>query len=171
MAKLLTLSRIIDFINRHLFSLVSYFSLFMVIVQFVVVILRYVFGIGFVMLQESILYMHAFLFLFTVSGTYIANEHIRVDIFFQGFSDTKKAWVDLLGCLFLIVPFSVLILYTSRKYVLNSWKTLEGSREVSGIQGVYLLKTAIPLFAFFLLLQAISQIIKAYHQLKMKQKH
>ena len=66
MAKLLTLSRIIDFINRHLFSLVSYFSLFMVIVQFVVVILRYVFGIGFVMLQESILYMHAFLFLFTV---------------------------------------------------------------------------------------------------------
>ena len=94
------------------------------------------------------------------ADTLLQNEHVRVDIFYARMSAQKKALVDLLGSLFFILPFAVLIAYVSFDYVSIAWSVREGSRETSGIPAIYLLKSVILVFAVQIGLQAVSNIIK-----------
>lgn len=161
MPSLLThLARLIDRVNHTIGNSVAWLCVLMVLVQFLIVGMRYVFGIGSIMLQESVLYMHGALFMLAAADTLLQNEHVRVDIFYARASATRKALIDLLGCAFLVLPVCLLLFYVSWDYVAISWSVLEGSRETSGIQGVFLLKTVILIFAAQLALQAVSTIIK-----------
>lgn len=153
---------LIDELNALILRLAAWLTIFMVLVQFFVVIMRYAFGTGSVQLQESIIYMHGVLFMIAAAGTLLADAHVRVDIFYRQLTERKKAWVNLFGIFLFLLPFCFLIIYTAWDYVANSWQTLEGSRETSGIQAVYLLKTIIPLTALLLGLQGCSQAIKAF---------
>lgn len=137
-------------------------TLFVVAAQFAVVILRYVFGLGSVWLQESITYGHAALFLLAAAWTLSAGGHVRVDIFYAGFSPRRKAAVDLAGALLLLIPFMLAIAVLSLPYVARSWAIFERSREAGGLPLVFLLKTLIPLFAALLALQGIAQAIRAW---------
>jgi TRAP-type mannitol/chloroaromatic compound transport system permease small subunit len=58
------------------------------------------------------------------------------------------------------VPTAILIIVYSRTYVGNAWRILEGSGEVGGIPGVFLLKTLIPTMALLLLLQSVAEIVR-----------
>src|SRR4029079_1168332 len=111
--------------------------------------------------QESILYAHAALFLLAAAWTLKEGGHVRVDVFYADASPRAKAWIDLLGALFLLLPFACAILWFSLPYVGRSWAILERSRESSGLALVFLLKPLIPVFALLLALQGISQIAKA----------
>ena len=124
-------------------------------------IARHVFGIGNIQAQESITYMHAFAFMLAAAWTLSLNEHVRVDIFYRDALPGTKAWVDLAGALLLLIPFCVLVIALSWGYVGRSWAVLEGSRETSGIQAVFLRKTVIPVFAAMLGLQGIAMAIRA----------
>ena len=73
--------------------------------------------------------------------------------------------VDLLGALLLLIPFALSLLILSLPYVARSWSILERSRETSGLPFVYLLKTLIPVFAALLVLQGVSQAIRAAYAL------
>ncbi|WP_425409840.1 TRAP transporter small permease subunit [Hyphococcus sp.] len=119
----------------------------MAIVQFSVVILRYVFGINFLAMQESITYMHGALFLLAAGYALLTNDHVRVDIFYREAPPRRKALIDFLGTYLFLFPFSLLILWTSRPYVARSWAVSEGSSEASGIPALFLLKSCIPAFA------------------------
>jgi TRAP-type mannitol/chloroaromatic compound transport system permease small subunit len=125
----------------------------MVIITFSVVVLRYVFESGSIALQESVTYMHAVVFMLCAAYTLKHDAHVRVDIFYQRWSVRTRAWADLLGTLLLLVPVCVFIIASSLGYVAASWSILEGSQEAGGLDGVYLLKTAIPVMAGLLLLQ------------------
>lgn len=150
----------IDRLNHAIGRSAAWLALAMVLVQFAVVVLRYVFGIGSIMLQEAIVYMHGVLFMMAAADTLLQDEHVRVDIFYARAAARRKALVNLLGCAFFILPFCCLIAFVSLDYVSMAWSVREGSRETSGIQGVYLLKTIILVFAAQLALQAISGILK-----------
>jgi len=89
------------------------------------------------------------------------DGHVRVDIFYRNFSHKKQAWVNLLGCLLLLIPVTVFITVMSFDYVVSSWLLLEGSREAGGLPGVFILKSLIPLLSFTLIIQAISEMLKA----------
>ena len=154
--------RNIDRINHTIGRGAMWLSTAMVLVQFIVVIMRYAFGIGSILMQEAIVYMHAFLFMMAAADTLLADAHVRVDIFYTRMPPARKAVVDLLGYVFLVMPFCVLLFSVSIDYVRLSWSVLEGSRETSGIPAVFLLKTVILLFAMQLGLQAISGSIKAW---------
>ena len=132
----------------------------MVAAQFLVVLLRYVFGIGSVWLQESVFYAHAGLILLTPAWTLWAGGHVRVDIFYAGMSERAKARADLLGALILLLPFMAALVWLAMPYTARSWAIFERSREVGGIPLVWLLKTLIPLFAVLLGLQGIAQAIQ-----------
>jgi len=118
--------------------------------------MRYVFGFNSIALQESVIYAHAIMFMLGSAYTLLAGGHVRVDIFYHSMSERRKAWVDFLGTLFLLVPFMLLILNSSWNYVEGAWRTLEGSRESSGLPYVYLLKSVILGFAGLMLLQGVS---------------
>ncbi|MAU59104.1 MAG: C4-dicarboxylate ABC transporter permease [Parvibaculum sp.] len=161
MEALSRIARLIDAFNERVGRAFSWLALLMVLVQFVVVLQRYVFGVGSIWAQESIVYMHGLMFMIVAGYTLLHNAHVRVDVFYRIMPPARKALVDLLGTLFLLWPVCFLIFYVSLPYVEASWAVREGSRETSGIQGVYLLKSVILVFAVLLALQGLSTIIHA----------
>ena len=139
---------------------VSWLSLFMVLVTFIVVILRYVFDSGSIALQESATYLHATVFLVGMAYTLQQDAHVRVDIFYSRFSTQTKAWVDLFGAVFLLLPFMLFISWISWLYISDSWSVFEGSREAGGLPGVFLLKSLILVMTFLLSLQTMTQMAR-----------
>ncbi|TMJ32789.1 MAG: TRAP transporter small permease subunit [Alphaproteobacteria bacterium] len=140
---------------------VMWLCLFLVLIQFCVVLMRYAFAAGSIRLSESILYAHAALFLLAAAWTLQQDGHVRVDVFYSKASARTKALVDLLGALLFLLPFMAVIIFFALPYVARSWSVLERSRETSGLPFVYLLKTLVPLFALLMGLQGISQVIHA----------
>ncbi len=155
------LANILDTINRAIGKTFAWFIILMVLVQFAVVLMRYVFGVGSLWAQESIVYMHAFTFMLAAAYTLSADGHVRVDIFYRGANPRRKAWVNLFGAIVLLIPVSVLVILVSWTYVANSWRIFEGSMEASGIQGVFLLKTAIPVFGLMMGLQGVVMVLRS----------
>jgi len=140
---------------------VAWLALVLVLVTFLIVVLRYVFNIGSVALQESLLYLHSMIFLLGAAYTLRHDAHVRVDIFYRPMSARKKAWVDLLGALFLLIPFCLFIFFISWEYVTSAWSYREGSRESGGIDAVFLLKTLLLIMPAAVLLQGLAQILRS----------
>ncbi|MBJ3776027.1 TRAP transporter small permease subunit [Acuticoccus mangrovi] len=157
-----TVAALIDGFNRCVGKVVSWLVLTMVLVQFGVVLARYVFGTGDLWAQESIVYMHGFLFMLAAAYTLSEDGHVRVDIFYRSASLRYRAIVNLVGALFLLIPVSITILIASWNYVASSWRILEGSMESSGIPGVFLLKTAIPVFGVMMAAQGVVMILRSF---------
>jgi TRAP-type mannitol/chloroaromatic compound transport system permease small subunit len=158
---MLDLADRIDRLNGAVGRTLAWAALFIVLVQFAVVVLRYAFGIGSIWLSESIFYGHAALFMLAAAWTLREGGHVRVDVFYADAAPATKAWVDLIGSLLLLLPFMLVLLWFALPYVARSWATLERSRETSGIPAVFLLKTLIPLFALMMALQGVAQAIRA----------
>lgn len=151
----------IDRCNEAIGTSVAWLTLVMVIITFVVVVLRYGFNLGSIAMQETIHYMHAFVFMLAAAYTLKKDEHVRVDIFYQKLSIKGKAWVDLLGSLFLLMPVMIFILWFSAAYVFRSWQIVETSPEAGGLTFVYCLKTTLLLMPVLMLLQGISTALKS----------
>ena len=147
---------------------IAWFTLFIVIITFLVVLLRYGFDIGSIALQESITYFHAFVFMLGSAYTLKHDGHVRVDIFYRKMTPTKKAWVDLLGTLLLLFPVCLFILIVSWDYVFTSWSLLEESGEAGGLAYVYILKTSLLLMPLLLMLQGLVMVIKSVLTIKEK---
>jgi TRAP-type mannitol/chloroaromatic compound transport system permease small subunit len=139
---------------------VMWLSLLIVLLQFTVVMMRYLFGIGSIWASEAVIYGHAALFMLAAAWTLQQDGHVRVDVFYSNASPRTKALVDLLGSLLLLMPFVTVIAWFAVPYVARSWADLERSREISGLPFVYLLKTLIPMFALLLGLQGIAQAVR-----------
>ncbi|WP_321392072.1 TRAP transporter small permease subunit [Emcibacter sp.] len=150
---------VIDLINEKLGRIIAWATLILVLVQFGIVITHYIFRDGSIFLQESLLYLHSLIFLGAAGYTLKHNGHVRVDVFYGNFSEKAKAWVNLLGTLLFLTPVTVVIGWYSWPFVMDSWSAMEGSIESSGIQAVYLLKSMILLFVFFILLQGLSLVL------------
>jgi TRAP-type mannitol/chloroaromatic compound transport system permease small subunit len=139
----------------------AWLILFVVAVQFALVVARYAFDVGSIRWTESVIYADATLFLLAAAWTLRAGGHVRVDVFYAEASPRAKAWIDLLGALLLLLPFALVLLWLSVPFAQRSWAILERSQETSGLPLVFLLKTLIPLFAAMLALQGVSQVIRA----------
>jgi TRAP-type mannitol/chloroaromatic compound transport system permease small subunit len=140
---------------------IAWLTLGMVLITFAVVVLRYGLQIGSIALQESVTYLHAVVFMLGAAYTLKHDSHVRVDIFYQKASPRSRAWTNLLGTLCLLFPTCVFIFVSSLDYVTSSWSIHEGSRETGGLDGVFLLKTTIPLMALLLLLQGCSLALRS----------
>jgi TRAP-type mannitol/chloroaromatic compound transport system permease small subunit len=139
----------------------AYLAIGIVSLQFLVVLLRYAFSFGSIWLSETIVYAHASLLMLAAAWTLREGGHVRVDIFYADASARTKALIDLIGALFLLLPFSCVLLWLSFPYATRAWMILERSHETSGLPLVFLLKTLIPVFALLLALQGVSQAIRA----------
>lgn len=158
---MIALADTIDWLNAKIGRAAAWLCLAVVAIQFAVVVLRYLFGIGSIWLQESIIYSHAAMFLLVAAWTLKNDGHVRVDIFYASASPRRKAIIDLCGALLLLIPFAGALLYFSWFYVARSWAIMEGSREASGLPLVFVLKTLIPVFAAMLILQGAAQAMRA----------
>jgi len=158
-ARLQTIAVLLDRFAETTWRVIAWLTLAMVLITFAVVILRKLFETGSIALQESVSYLHAAVFMLGAAYTLKQDGHVRVDILYQKFTPRTRAWVDLLGTLLLLFPVCLYIFFSSLEYVGASWSMLEGSREAGGLDGVFLLKTAIPVMAVLLLLQGCSIVL------------
>ena len=155
------LSEAIDAINRVIGRVVSWSILVIVLLQFAVVIMRYVFGFGSVWVQETITYVYATSFMATAGYSLLRDGQVRVDIFYRDASARAKAVVDIVGTFVFLWPVTGLLLWVAYPYVARSFAIFEGSRETAGLPFVYLLKAEILLFAGLLALQGLSLLIRS----------
>lgn len=133
-----------------------------------VVVLRYGFDIGAVVLQESVIYLHATAFMLGIAYTMKVDEHVRVDVIYGRLSGRQQAWVNLAGHLLFLLPVALTIGIGSLPYVTASWHILEGSPEVGGIPGIFVLKTLIPVMATLVTLQGLAEIARNVRHLAQK---
>jgi len=144
----------------------AWLVLAVVLLEFALVVARYLFGLGSIWLSEAAVYAHAALFLLAAAWTLSAGGHVRVDIFYADASVRIKAIVDLAGALLLLMPFALALLYLATPYVARSWTILERSQEASGLPLLFVLKTLIPVFALLMALQGLAQAIRAAQALR-----
>lgn len=156
----------LDGLNRIVGLGARWLVLFMVLVQFAVVVLRYVFGTSFIWAQELVLYLHAALFMLAAGYTLLVDEHVRVDVFYSRLGVRGRAWIDLIGTLAFLLPACVVIVAFSWRFAWRSWAILEGPISVGGIPASFLLKTLVPLFAILLFLQGTSLALKSLDRLR-----
>lgn len=152
---------LLDHINKLTGQLVRWLVLFMMCAQFVIVLLRYVFGVSNIAMNESVLYMHAALFMLGAGYTLMTDDHVRVDIFYSKMTARGKAGIDVFGHLVLLIPAIMMLLYWSWPTVRNAWSIYEGAISVGGIPASFLLKTLIPAFCVLLLVQSISCLLRS----------
>lgn len=139
---------------------ISWLTMLMVITMTSVVILRYGFNIGWIWLQESVLYLHAFILMLAMSYTLKVDEHVRVDIFYRKMNVKAKDSVNLFGHIFFLIPTCSFILFMSWSYVTQSWQIGESSQEAGGLPLVYILKSLLILMPSLLIIQGLCEATK-----------
>ncbi|MEO0977037.1 MAG: TRAP transporter small permease subunit [Pseudomonadota bacterium] len=154
------LAGVLERVNSLIGNTLCWAALAMLLLQFVIVLLRYVFGYSYIFLDEGVLYLHASLFMLGAGYTFLVNAHVRVDIFYARCSERTQAWIDLFGHLFLLTPALLLLIWFSWPYVRGSWTIMEGPISVGGIPASYLLKTLIPAYCVLLLIQGVAAFIR-----------
>ncbi len=154
------LADVLDRINACIAHAVKWLALAMVLVQFMIVIGRYVFGVFSIAANESVLYMHAALFMLGAAYTLGVDKHVRVDVFYAKADARTRRRIDMLGHALFLIPSMAALLYWTWPSVVNSWKILEGPISVGGIEAVFLLKSLIPAFCILLILQSVAILIR-----------
>ena len=150
----------IDALNRAVARIVRWFAVAMVLIQFGIVIGRYIFGVNSIWAQESVLFLHASLFMLAAGYTLLVDKHVRVDIFYAKASDASRRHIDIAGHLLLLLPAMAVLAWWSWPSVRNSWKIFEGPISVGGIEAVFLLKSLIPLFCLLVALQSVAILLR-----------
>jgi TRAP-type mannitol/chloroaromatic compound transport system permease small subunit len=156
-----TIATLLEKLSEMTGRTIAWLTAGMVLVTFIVVVLRYVFDMGWIAMQESVTYMHGLVFMLGAAYTLRHDGHVRVDIFYRRLGPRGRALVNLLGTLLLLLPMAGYILFDSWAYVTASWDVLEGSREAGGLPGVYLLKTLLLVMPVLLLLQGLADVLRS----------
>jgi len=158
------LERISEWTGRIL----AWLMLPMVLGTFIIVLLRYAFDLGWIWMQEGVVWMHAAVFMLAAAYTLRCDEHVRVDIFYRTMSPRGKALVDIAGTLFLLLPMMIFLIVTSYDYVAVSWDIGEGSREAGGLPYPFvpLLKSLIPVTAGLVIIQGVANLLANFARLR-----
>lgn len=152
----------IDGLNDKIGHFVGWLTTLMVLVVFYDTFMRYVFHKGNVALQE--LEWHLFAIIFLIGAAYTLKEggHVRVDIIYLKLSSKTKAWIDLIGTFVFLIPFAIMVILSTKGFILNSWNVREVSPDPGGLPARYVLKAMIPIGFSLLTLQGLSQACKCF---------
>lgn len=164
------LIRIIDFVNEWGGRVVMWLALILFMVTVYETFQRYLFRKSSAALQEMTWHLYALLFLLGLAYTLKHNAHVRVDIFYDRMSERNKALVNLFAIIVLLIPFCLLMIVFSWKFMMAAYLIGEKSGDPGGLPARWLLKAALPLGFGLLLLQGISEIFKNLQTLFHKKK-
>lgn len=156
----------IDAFSERTGRIICWLAVTEVLVVVLIVLLRYLFSIGNIGLQESVIYINSALFALGAAYTLKAQGHVRVDFFYNRLGARRQAIVDMLGAVLFLGVTAVFIIWMSWDYVALSWSSLEGSAESSGLPFVFLLKTLIPVLAGLLLLQGVAEFLRSLEKFR-----
>lgn len=162
MHRIKQIAHFLDKLNELTGRFISWLVLALVLLVSYDVTMRYLFNSGSVALQELEWHLFSVIILLGAAYTFKHDGHVRLDVLYQSrfMSDRKRAWVNLLGDLLLLIPFCLLIIITSWPFVSQSFIHAEASPDPGGLPFRWLLKAMIPLGFMLLLLQGIADLLK-----------
>jgi len=133
-------------------------------------VMRYLFSAGSIALQEIEWHLYDMIFLLGISYALYRDKHVRVDIFYENYTSDTKALIEILSMLFLVIPFSVILINNAYDMTLQSYLQNEVSSDPGGLSYRYIIKGMIVLSFLLLIIQAISEIIRSLYFLKSKKR-
>jgi len=132
-----------------------------VVAAFTVVVMRKFFNTGFIWMQDVYVWQHGVAFMLGAGYTFLHGGHVRVDIFYIRGNVRHRAWVNLFGTLVFLAPWLIVLAWTTLPFVQLSWRLLEPSTQPGGLPGVFLVKTAILVFAGLMALQGSAMLVRS----------
>ena len=157
---LISLERKLDKLIDCLGNILVVFLLLMILNVFYDVIMRYVFHNSSIAMQEMEWHLFSIVILFGVSYSLKEDAHVRVDFIYDKLGVKTKAMINIIGTILFLVPFTLLIIYGSYAFVMDSYVTNETSSDPGGLKHLWMIKAAIPISMTILLLEAFHYIIK-----------
>ena len=142
-------------------KLASWLSLLIVIIIVVDVFMRYTFSITSSASFEIEWHLFGALFLLASGWALQEDKHVRVDVFYQKFSTKTKAWINLTGTVFLLLPFCYVGFVEGLQFTITSYQIGETSPDPGGLPGRFIIKSMIPAGMFLLGMQGIAIILKS----------
>ena len=124
--------------------------------------MRYLFQSGSVALQELEWHLFDIIIMLGIAYTLQRAAHVRVDIFYEQYSLKIRSAVNMIGILFFILPFSLLIIYVGFDFVMISFMQMEASSDPGGLSYRFLVKALMPLAFVLLILQSVSELFKEW---------
>lgn len=143
-------------LNRIVGEILSWLSLAVVVICFTVVVQRYVFHYSILALQDLYVWLAGAMFTGVAGFALLRDDHVRVDIFYRPASVRWKATADLIGVVLFLVPFVVVVSVYALPYIQRSWRIYEGSANVGGMPGLFVLKSFILVFTGLVGLQGLA---------------
>lgn len=154
------IASLIDAFNGFIGRTASWAVLPIALVAFAVVAMRYTMGTGFPWLQESYIWLHGAAVLLASSWVLQKGGHVRVELLYRDASAKARAWLDIIGVVFLLMPMMGFLFWWSLPLVQRSWRLMERSPSNDGLTFVYLLKTVIPVFCVLIMLQGVAMLLR-----------
>lgn len=161
MQLLAALVRLISSINWLIGQVLAWLALVCVLVCFTVVVQRYFFHISILWMQDLYVWVAGAMFTGVAGFALLRDDHVRVDIFYRPATLRSKAWRDLFGVVFFLLPFMFIVIRYCWPAVSRSWGFYEGSANIGGMPGLFVLKGFIILFAVVVGLQGIAMAARA----------
>lgn len=164
-----TLITTIDTLTEGLGRLASVTLILLIALVLFDTLNRYLFSGGSIALQELEWHLHDLIFLFGIAFALKYNAHVRVDMFYERYPKKIKAWVNVAGVLFLIIPFSVFIFYTGMGFAYEAYGYSEMSPNPGGLGYRFIIKSFMSVAFAFVVIQAVSELLKSIQILKENQ--
>ena len=155
------IAAIICAINTVVGTILSWLSVGIVLVCFTVVVQRYVFAVSHVWMQDLYIWLNGAMFTGVAGFSLLRDNHVRVDIFYRPAAPKKKAVIDLVGVVLFLLPSMYVVWIYALPFVQRSWRYGEGSANVGGMPGLFVLKTFILAFAMLIALQGVAMILRS----------
>jgi TRAP-type mannitol/chloroaromatic compound transport system permease small subunit len=148
--------RAVSAINRGIGLTFAWLSLGIVVVCFLVVVQRYLLHTTQLWMQDLYIWLSGAMFTAVAGFAMLRDDHVRVDIFYRSWGPRGRAIADLVGVMIFLIPFVVVIWAYAWPYVLRSWRLFEGSQNVGGMPGLFVLKTFLFVFCVLIGLQGVA---------------
>ena len=159
MKLLLGLSRAIDALNEHVGRLTYWLILAAVLISAGNAVVRYSVNMSSNAWLEIQWYLFSFVFLFCAGYTLLHNQHVRIDVISGQLSGRARAWIDIFGTIFFLMPMAIAIMWLSWPVFLDAYLSGEVSTNAGGLT-VWPGRLMLPIGFFLLILQGVSELIK-----------
>ena len=157
-----TTDKFIDFIG----FIISMLLIAMILNVAYDVAMRYIFHNSSIAMQEFEWHLFAVIMLYGTGYALKHNAHVRVDFLYDNFSPKKQAWINILGVIFFLLPLTLLVIYGSWDFVMDSYTTNEISEDPGGLPYRWIIKAQIPIAFIFLVLCAFNFMLHNINVLK-----
>lgn len=150
----------IDALTERVGRLTAWVTVLLVLLVVYDVVMRYSFQVTTAAMVELEWHLFSLIFLLGASYALKHDKHVRVDVFYHRWSPKRQSWINLLGQLLFVIPFSAVWLRSSLRFAQNSYIIRETSPNPDGLPAWYLIKAVMVLAALLLLLQSIAELLR-----------